>query len=213
LPWDDREAFIAFHDGLKKELFPSGPSEEECVLDLALLHWQKRTLWRMRTASVCRDRFTDDIVATDRKSWVGIRKGLREKAREDHTLLQTLEAGVASAVGHVTRLTIKLTKERNPAEAEQLAPQLIAAVEVIIKKLMPLLEKVREWPDAERAFDKHYLPEDLEKLVRIETAIDARITKVLARLVALKEFKRTPAGSPLAQLIARSDGLSRQAGD
>jgi hypothetical protein len=35
---------------------------------------------------------------------------------------------------------------------------------------------------------------------RIEASIDARIGKVLARLVAMKEFKRTPAGNPLPQL-------------
>ena len=46
----------------------------------------------------------------------------------------------------------------------------------------------------------------------LETMIDARITKALARLVAIKEFKRTPAGNPLAQLTApRSIGVSRDA--
>ena len=41
----------------------------------------------------------------------------------------------------------------------------------------------------------------------LEASIDARINKVLARLVALKEFKRTPAGNPLPQLTgSRSTG-------
>jgi hypothetical protein len=44
LPWDDREEFAALHSGLKLEFFPSGTSEEACVLDLAQLHWQKRTV-------------------------------------------------------------------------------------------------------------------------------------------------------------------------
>ena len=44
--------------------------------------------------------------------------------------------------------------------------------------------------------------------------IDARISKVLARLVGLKEFKRTPAGNPLAHLQAPpSIGASRDARD
>ena len=50
--------------------------------------------------------------------------------------------------------------------------------------------------------------------VRLEASIDARISKVLARLVAQKEFKRTPAGNPLAQLTAsRSIDVSRDARD
>jgi hypothetical protein len=74
-----------------------------------------------------------------------------------------------------------------------------------------LLEQVRQMPDAEGAFDKNYLPEVLEKVVRLEALIDARISKILARLVALKEFKRTPAGSPLGQLpVSRSFGVPRQ---
>ena len=78
LPWDDREEFAALHRGLKQEFFPSGPSEDECVFDLTHLYWQKRTLWRLRTAAVLRDRFTSEIVATEKKSWSGIRKTLRE---------------------------------------------------------------------------------------------------------------------------------------
>jgi hypothetical protein len=214
LPWDDREQFTDLHDGLKKEFFPSGPSEEECVLDLAQLYWQKRTLWRLRTATVLRDRFTDEIVATEKKSWAGIRQGLRENAREEHTLLQTMEATAANAVAEISRMGRKLAKESSPEEAVKLAPMLSAGIELVSKTILPLLEKVRQSPDAEGAFDKNYLPEALEKVVRLETLIDARITKVLARLVALKEFKRTPAGSPLAQLTAsRSFGVSRQTGD
>ena len=82
LPWDDREEFTDLHDGLKKEFFPIGPSEEECVLDLAHLYWQKRTIWRLRAATVLRDHFTDEIVATEKTSWAGIRRGLREKSNK-----------------------------------------------------------------------------------------------------------------------------------
>jgi hypothetical protein len=35
----------------------------------------------------------------------------------------------------------------------------------------------------------------MEKLVRLDAALDARIAKVLARLVGSKEFKRTPAAA------------------
>ena len=212
LPWDDRDEFAALHSELKKEFFPSGACEDECVLDLAQLHWQKRTLWRLRTATVVRDRFTDEIVAMKRKSWAGIRRGLREKAREEGSLVRAMEASVADVVANTKRLGKKLAKGASSSdEVQKLTPLLSGGIK-LVKRLLPLLEQVRQLPDAEGAFDRNYLPETLEKVVRLEAMIDARITKVLARLVALKEFKRTPAGSPLGQLTApRSIGVSRDA--
>ena len=202
LPWDDRDEFEALHGELKKEFFPSGASEAECVFDLAQLYWHKRTLWRQRTATVLRDRFTEEIVATEKKSWAGIRRGLREKAREEQTLVQTMEASVAKAIAEVQRLGKKLSKDLSWEEVEKLTPLLCAGIELANKSLLPLLEQVQQFPDAEAAFDKNYLPDALEKVVRLETMIDARISKVLARLVGLKEFKRTPAGNPVAKLSA-----------
>jgi hypothetical protein len=49
-----------------------------------------------------------------------------------------------------------------------------------------------------------YAPESMEKLVRLDAALDARIAKVLARLVGLKEFKRTPAAAATNLLPAPS---------
>ena len=119
-----------------------------------------------------------------------------------------MEDSVANAVAEVQRLGKKLAKDLPSEEVEKLTPLLCASIELASKTLLPLLEQVRQLPDAEGAFDKNYLPEALEKIVRLEALIDARISKVLARLVALKEFKRTPAGNPLAQLTgSRSTGV------
>ena len=211
LPWDDRHEFAALHGELKKELFPSGASEAECVFELAHLYWQKRTLWRLRTATVLRDRFTEEIVATERKSWAGIRRGLREKAREERSLVRAMEESVVNGVAKVQRLGKKMAKVGSPDEVQELAALLSSAM-ALVKKMAPLLEQVRQLPDAEGAFDRNYLPEALEKVVRLEAMTDARITKVLGRLVALKEFKRTPAGSPLAQLTASRSSASGGSG-
>jgi hypothetical protein len=202
LPWDDREEFAALHSALKQEFFPSGQSEDECVLDLAQLYWQKRTLWRLRKAAVLRDHFTNEIVATEKKSWSGIRRTLRENAREEGRLVRKMENSVANAIAEVQRLGKKLAKDMPWEEVEKFTPLLRASIELASNSLLPLLEQVRQMPDAEGAFDKNYLPDALEKNVRLEALIDARISKILARLVALKEFKRTPAGNPLAQLTA-----------
>jgi hypothetical protein len=195
---DNREEFTALHSGLNEEFFPRGPSEAECVLDLALLHWQKHTLWRLRTATVLRDPFTAEIVATERKSWTGIRRGLREKAREERSVVRTMEASAADVTAKLQRLGKKMAKGTSPQEIQKLTPLLSKGLGLVSKRLLPLIEQMRQLPDAEAAFDQNYLPEPLEKVVRLEALLDARISKVLGRLVALKEFKRTPAGNPLA---------------
>jgi hypothetical protein len=131
-----------------------------------------------------------------------IRRGLRKKAREEQILVETTEAAVADGVAELQRLGKKMAKEASPEELQKLTPVLSAGLGLVSKRLLPLLEQMRQLPDADGAFEQNYLPEALEKIVRLEAMIDARITKALARLVNIKEFKRTPAGSPLGQLTA-----------
>src|SRR5215469_5037466 len=89
-PWDCKEGFEKLHEDLKVEFSPHGRAEEEAVLDLAMLHRQKHTLWRMRQVAVLKDPFTADILETERKSWSGIRKSLRSAAKNERTLLGAL---------------------------------------------------------------------------------------------------------------------------
>ena len=91
LPWDSKDDFLALHRELIDEFFPTGRSEEEAVLDLTFLYWHKRTLWRLWQSAVLRDKFTDDIIQTEAKSWSVIRKRLRAAARDERTLLGTIE--------------------------------------------------------------------------------------------------------------------------
>src|SRR5579863_1609838 len=65
----------------------------------------------------------------------------------------------------------------------------------------PILQASQQGPNAEQAFDSTYDPEGLEKIVRLEALLDARIAKVLARLVGLKEFKRTPAAGTTTMML------------
>jgi hypothetical protein len=104
LPWDCKEDFEKLHQDLKAEFSPRGRAEDEAILDLADLHWQKRTLWRMRQVAVLKDPFTKDIIETRRKSWSGIRKRLRSAAHDQRTLLGTVEAELAEMASQVRRL-------------------------------------------------------------------------------------------------------------
>jgi len=209
LAWDDREEFAKLLDGLTLEFFPDGQSELEAVFDLAQLYWQKRTLWRLRTAAVLRDHHTQEILATGEKSWVAIRRALRKKARDDRAVINAMGDTFTTAFSDLSRLTKKIRQEPNTEKNETLTELLGAAIELIRSAVLPQLRKIRKMSDVEDALDKNYVPEDLEKISKLEGIIDSRITKTMARLVATKEFKRTPAGSSLKQLAAPPRSVSR----
>src|ERR1019366_6986269 len=77
LPWESKGDLLQLHADLKADFFPDCGYEEEAVLDLAFLHWPKRTICRFWQSAVLRDPFTEDIIQTKSKSWSDIRKGLR----------------------------------------------------------------------------------------------------------------------------------------
>ena len=44
LPWENEQDFVDLHKGLRIELEPDGPSEEEAVLGVAGLYWRNGDL-------------------------------------------------------------------------------------------------------------------------------------------------------------------------
>ena len=201
LPWDSREDFEKLHQDLRTEFSPRGRSEQETILDLAFLYWQKRTLWRMRQAAVLKDAFTADIAQTNGKSWSKIRRRLREAADDHRTLLGTVEATHAKMRSQVERLQKQMDAASDSQEVKLIEEKLNALYSTIGVHVLPLIQQLWQVPNAERAFDNVYSPENMERIVHLEAAVDARITKVLARLVALKEFKRTPAGGAATTVL------------
>jgi hypothetical protein len=194
LPWDSQEDFERLVADLNAELSPHGRAEEEAVLDLAVLHHQKHTLWRMRLTAVLRDPYTNDILETKAKSWRGIRKRLRAAAKDMRTLQGMTEAGISELQSQIQRMERKLEKASDREEVKILEDKIAASRRLFAEQGVSLVQTLNAGPNAEQAFDKAYVPECMENLIRLEAAVDARIAKVLGRLVALKEFKRTPAG-------------------
>jgi hypothetical protein len=78
-------------------------------------------------------------------------------------------------------------------EVKLIEEKIDALMRAISEHFLPLVQALRQGPNAEQAFDSAYAVESVEKIVRLEAACDAGIAKALARLVGLKEFKRTPA--------------------
>ena len=147
----------------------------------------------MRQAAVLKHPFTQDIVKTDRKSWSGIRKGLRSTANDQRTLLGSVNAMNRKMVSQVRRLQKQMAAASDPQEVKFIEEKLDGLHSTIANHSLPLLQKLVQVPGAEQAFDAAYAAESMEKIVRLEAALDARIAKVLARLVGLKELKSTPA--------------------
>jgi hypothetical protein len=173
LPWDSKEDFEKLHEDLKTEFSPRGRAEEEAVLDLAFLHWHKQTIWRMWPTAVPNDPFTLDIVETERKSWSGIRKCLRAVANDERTLLGTLEAESAKLLGKIKRFHKEMDATSDMQNVKLIEDKMLAFLRVVGDHVLPLLERLRQGPNAEQAFDKAYAPESMEKIVRLEAALDA----------------------------------------
>src|ERR1035437_1814963 len=194
LPWDSKEDFLKLHADLKAEFTPNGRAEEEAVLDLAFLHWHKRTIYRLWQSAVLRDPFTEDIIQTESKSWSEIRKRLRAAATSEGTVRGAIDNSMASMLAEAQSASDKIVTTSDVEEIKVLEARSSAFLTIASEKLLPLLKSMDQRPDAVQALDRAYEPEILEKVMRLEAALDARIGKVLARLVGLKEFKRTPAG-------------------
>ena len=201
LPWDAKDDFEKLHADLRAEFMPHGRAEEETVLDLTFLHWHKQTLWRMWQTAVLKDPFTLDILETKRKSWSGIRKRLRSAAASQRTLLGVADAEQAKMLSQIGRLRKEIDAASDQQEVKLIEEKINALMRTIHEHVLPLVQALRQGPNAEQAFDLAYAAESMDKMVRLEAALDARIAKVLARLVGLKEFKRTPAArTPTAVL-------------
>src|ERR1039457_460382 len=108
LPWDSKEDFLKLHEDLKTEFFPDGRAEEEAVLDLAFLYWQKHTIWRLRQSTVLRDPFTEDIIQTEGKSWSDIRKGLRAAASSERTVRGAIDNSMTSVLAEAQSANEKI---------------------------------------------------------------------------------------------------------
>jgi hypothetical protein len=202
LPWDSRDEFEKLHGDLKAEFRPRGRAEEETLLDLAFLFWRKQALWRMWQLEVLKDPFSIDILETGKKSWSGIRKRLRSSARSERALVGTAEAQLAQLLSEITSLN-KFSAASDQQEVKLIEDKISAVLRTFNEHAVPLMEALQQLPNAEKTFDAANSAEKMDKIVRLEAALDARISKALARLVGLKEFKRTPAaGMPTVALPA-----------
>lgn len=173
LPWEDAKDYAAYTEGIRGELMPDGPLEEETVREIADLHWRKRRLvfhWQLQ----CQDKVPSAELMAAAKA--GHHRFL-EYYRE--TKKTVPEKGIS------TKLAEFIEKTKTTLGASEKAADESQAKE---------LDETKE-PNPNAASDRDiiarsYSSVSLETQLKQESMIDARIAKALARLAHLKEYKR-----------------------
>ena len=140
LPWDSKEDFLKLHEDLKAEFFPDGRAEEEAVLDLAFLHWHKRTIYRLWQSAVLKDPFTEDIIQTESKSWSDIRKRLRAAATSERTLRGAIENNQSSLLDGLQTVGEKIATTSDAEEIKVILAQTEAILKLVTERSMPLVK-------------------------------------------------------------------------
>ena len=200
LPWESEEDLQKLHEELKAEYQPEGCSEEHAVFSLTWLMWMQRRVNNMALLQfqagmpdVCDLTPWRAIVAYQRKSPEEIEK-LSESAKE---MLQAIET-LAEKIRNESFSAPTSTPAGKEAQYDlsQLRADVARLCEQFENKGMPAVRNLDLRAEQRvKLFNKAYQPDEIERLVAIMGAIDARIEKALWRLTAIKEFKKVRAPS------------------
>ena len=214
LPWENEQDFVDLHKGLRDELEPDGPSEEEVVLGVAGLYWKKR---RLAIGSQLAYRHHPDAAALTKAGeggWSGVGEYLESTScvmrslSDEFRRIALIHIGVLqSAYDRVQARLAKpefvpaagdhpdkyadLRKESQARRANDQMDALIEALDAIAtNKITPVL-KIIETQDIEQNLaERAFRPDIIEREVKVAALIDKQIEKGLAQLVHLKEYKR-----------------------
>ena len=188
LAWESAEDFEQLHQELRTEWAPEGRMEEETVVTLARWNWLKHRVMRSTQMAFRKDPFVAALEQSGAKSWEDVVSYLQKKAIADDGVMDEAKK----------TLQVLKTATQNAADAMTAANPDTSAIYIDVKSLtkifekhvLPVYGKAFEKGTSNKTVEEAYLPDYLEKIVRLEASIDARIDKTLQRLVNLKEYKR-----------------------
>lgn len=190
LPWESREDLLDLHENLRVEWEPQGVTEEETVVTLAWCYWLKRRSRRAVQIAALRDPLALQLGESEETTWSGIRRFLRELAKEEDDASKPFRMMFSYQLFAFSSIVSKLqADDLDDAKRNQHIAEL-EKIEAMMKRygeMHATMEANIKTP--ETAFHAAYKPEDLERTIRIEAMIDARIEKNIARLVSLKEYR------------------------
>jgi hypothetical protein len=147
-----------------------------------------------------KDPLVQDMVNSGRKSWAEFRNYLRDQAKDGFSAVDAAKDLHSQMQATLQLLSEELGKrtEKSPdwGQIYKLHQQWQTHMGAI-QKFFLLPAKTEHPPNQTQILDQPYEPEVLEKIVRLEAALDARIDKTVARLVNLKEYKRLVGLKPI----------------
>lgn len=190
LPWEDRQVLLDLHHDLMAEWEPDTATAREAVSCLTRAIWLKRRAVRAAQIAALREPYAHEIAASGQKSWSGIRRFLKEESDFDGDA-RLLNSGVIAVQAAELRRQGKKLLERDLDDKERTKIQeeskrVVERLERVVK----LKGELEAHQSAEKVFNQAYDPHDMERVVRLEAMLDARIDKCIARLVNLKEYSR-----------------------
>jgi hypothetical protein len=193
LPWESRHDFEKLLTELQDEFPPNGRMENEIVFDLAYWRWQKYRVRQMCIAAVHADPFVSDLIRTGQTSWQGLTSHLAKTTLSKRQLSDVLNEVFLERTKEVAKILAEALREGKVVNSQIEAAKGKGHLDVKKDFTAPLIEAFAVRPSAEDLLHRTHSPEYLERLVRIEAMIDARIDKALARLISIKEYKRVTA--------------------
>lgn len=203
LPWESEGDFEKLFTDLQTEWAPEGRSEQETVLSLARLHWLKHRLMRATRLASLKDPFIAELDEAGVKNWDDVERLIREKSTTDSSVIDLAKKSFEDLSAALNAARAMMTKA-NP-DTWEITKNVGDLHDLFFKFVVPHFDKAREQylgpgskltgPDKNAdpkttAVHSSYHPDYLEKIIRLDASIDARIGKTLARLTSIKEYKR-----------------------
>jgi hypothetical protein len=205
LEWESEHDLMKLRSDLWAELRPEGCLEEETAVGIVNLLWLKRRVMRTAQLGFRRDPFAIEASASHPNSLDDLVQLMTaassKKADLSQAAKESLDA-LKGAINKITEINMVCVKgyelEGPPKEAFQAAQRAQSEAEFVSKilseQVFPRMTKLEEASKssggAASVYEKAYSHEHLERTLRVEAALDARIDKQMSRLVSLKEYKR-----------------------
>jgi hypothetical protein len=195
-PWESKDDFNGLHQEFRDEWKPNGCSEEQAVFDLAYLTWLK---WR--AVASAKIRFYQTTTSTELKSGASSWDDIIEHQKK-------VPAHARGALSVATKLMDDMTATyekirqlpywTDDSEGKEIQNQLfrlkhdIGVLNGQVKKqvIEGVQALVKTVEDSANRFSEAYHADEIEKEVDRLGKFDARIEKVIRRIIQIKVFKR-----------------------
>ena len=218
LPWERPADYDELFEDLKKEWQPIGRTEEETVIDITHLMWLKRRAQKMSQLAYQRDPLATTLPDVANLTWPDILTVQRSKGMAVRDAITTTNAVMEgfSAVAESIRKNSHDTGTPSGKQAQQkmfeTAHFVTKVVTTLEKKALPMISS---WSDVVEelrgTFDQAYHSKLLKKEAETIGVIEARIDKLIYRLIGLQECKRTAASRVSTLPQAKSPAIAAAA--